>query len=327
MSTSRSLHRFRRPALAAVAVGASLTLAPVGLAGGETPPPKPDCVTYPSKCALDVSIAKTSDAETYAPGDVVTYTLTVTNTGGAAVARERIVVSDPSLADLAPLGATTGWLQPGQSTSWVGTRTLTAAECGTLVNTATVALTPKKNGGTDTVPGNDTATRTVVVGGGACVVTPPPAAVVPAAMSPAVVAPPVTSAGKPVCPRPTLAAVVRGPANPKGGTTARYHVTIRTTGVTASKVTLRLALPAGFSLPGTGNVARLRGGDLVVGIGTLRRGSPHTVPVALRLDRSARGARTIKASITAKCGATAAAARTLQAVAVAPLAVQPAVTG
>ena len=117
MSASRSPHRLRRAALAAGAVAATLTLTPTGLAGGENPPPKPDCVTYPQKCALDVSLVKTSDAETYAPGDMVTYTLTVTNTGTEPVPRERIVVSDPSLAYLTPRGDHRLAAALGESTS------------------------------------------------------------------------------------------------------------------------------------------------------------------------------------------------------------------
>ena len=83
---------------------------------------------------------------------------------------------------------------------------------------------------------------------------------------------------------------MRGPKNPKAGATTKYHVTVRSTGLTASKVRLTLTLPSGFSLPRSG-VATLRNGKLVVGIGTLARGTARTVPVLLRLDRpsAARG--------------------------------------
>ncbi len=320
MSSSRSSLRNRTLAIAILVAAAVLAPLPVALAW-------PPGTCEPSKdknCVVDVSIAKTSDRDTYAPGDVATYTITVTNTGNTAVDRARIAVSDPALTDLAPTGATTGWLSPGQTLQWTGTRALTTAECGQLPNTATVSLLPAKNAGPpDSNAGNDTATRTVVVGGEKCT---PPVAVVPIAQSPTVGTPPVGTTQVPVCPRPSLAAVVRGPQNPKAGSTTKYHVTVRTTGKTATRVTLRLTLPPGFSLPGT-SVAKLRNGQLVVGVGTLVRGTPRTVPVLLKLDRSARGAKTMKASVSANCGAAAAAVRTVQAVAVAPARVQPAVTG
>jgi uncharacterized repeat protein (TIGR01451 family) len=323
MSTSRSSLRHRTLAISALVAGAALAPLPAALAW-----PPGTCEPGKDKdCVVDVAIAKASDRDTYAPGDVVTYTITVTNTGNTAVERSRIRVSDPAVPDLAPSGATTGWLSPGETLVWSGTRAVTAAECGELPNTATVTLGKGGYADGDANPGNDTATRTVVVAGEACAPpTPPAPPVVPVAQSPAVVAPPAKPAAGPVCPRPTMKAVVRGAKHPTAGRTVKYHVTVRTTGVTARKVTLRLRLPAGMSLRGA-NVPRVRGGDLVVRVGTLKRGHPRTVAVTLRLDRSARGARTLRASVTARCGGAAATARTIQAVAAAPARVQPAVTG
>jgi uncharacterized repeat protein (TIGR01451 family) len=323
MSTSRSSLHHRPLAILTLVAAAALAPLPAALAWPPgTCEPKKD-----KDCTVDVAIAKASDRDTYAPGDVVTYTITVTNTGNTAVDRARIRVSDPALADLAPTGATSGWLSPGETAVWKGTRPVTVAECGELPNTATVSLSPKPNtGGPDVNPGNDTATRTVVVGGGQCAPPQQPPAVVPVTQSPAVVAPPVRPAGKPVCPRPTLAAVVRGPKHPKAGATTTYRVTIRTTGVTARKVRLTLTLPSGFSLPRT-SVAKLRNGKLVVGVGTLTRARARTVPVVLKLDRSVRGSKTMRAGVSARCGGAVAATRTVQAIAAAPIRVQPAVTG
>jgi hypothetical protein len=104
-------------------------------------------------------------------------------------------------------------------------------------------------------------------------------------------------------------------------------VTVRSTGRAATNVTLRLTLPTGFSLPGTGNVANVRNGKLVLTIGTLGSHTARTYPVLLRLDRAVRGAKTMKAAVSARCGGAAATARTVQAIAAAPLRVQPAVTG
>ncbi|HMO01323.1 MAG TPA: hypothetical protein PKD59_18070 [Miltoncostaeaceae bacterium] len=319
MSPSRSSLRHRTLAIVVLLAAAALAPLPAALAW-----PAGTCAPAKDRnCVVDVSIAKTSDRDTYTPGDVVTYTITVTNTGNTAVLRERIRVSDPSLANLAPDGPpTTGWLKPGETVTWTGTRAVTAAECGQLPNTATVSLVPAQGDLPDSNPGNDTATRTVVVAGQACT---PPVAVVPVAQAPSV-APPVRATQVPACPRPTLAAVVRGPKNPKAGSTTKYHVTVRTTGVTATRVTVRLTLPAGFSLPGTG-VATLRDGQMVVGVGTLVRGRARTIPVVLKLDRSTRGPRTMRVTVGANCGGTVTAIRTVQAVAVAPARVQPAVTG
>jgi len=321
MSPSRSSLRNRNLAIAVV-VGAAVVAplpAPLAWPAGTCEPAKD------KNCVVDVAIAKTSDRAAYAPGDVATYTITVTNTGNTAVLRERIRVSDPELTDLAPVGpAIAGWLSPGETYVWTGTRALTDAECGQLPNTATVDLVPTKGDLPDSNPGNDRATRIVTVGGAQC--APPPAAVVPAAQAPPAVTPPVTVAQVPVCPRPRLRAVVRGPKHPKAGRTAKYRITIRTTGKTARKVTLRLNLPRGFSLPRT-SASKLRHGRLEVGVGTLVRGRARTFPVLLRLDRSTRGSKTMRASVSARCGGAATAIRTVQAVAVAPRRVQPAVTG
>jgi uncharacterized repeat protein (TIGR01451 family) len=324
MSPSRSSHRNRNLAIAGVVAAAALAPLPAALAW-----PAGTCEPAKDKsCVVDVSIAKTSDRAAYAPGDTARYTITVTNTGDTAVLRERIRVSDPALADLAPVGpAITGWLLPGQTYVWTGTRPLTTAECGQLPNTATVSLVPTKGDLPDSNAGNDTATHTVTVGGAAC--APPPVAVVPVAQAPVVTpprTPPVTVAQTPVCPRPRLAAVVRGPKHPKAGRTTKYRITVRTTGTTAHRVTLRLRLPRGFSMPRV-KASKLRHGRLVVGVGTLVRGRARTIPVVLKLDRSTRGSRTMKASVRAKCGGAATAIRTVQAVAVAPARVQPAVTG
>ncbi|MGE0027827.1 MAG: hypothetical protein AB7O78_03690 [Thermoleophilia bacterium] len=319
MSPSRSSLRHRTLAIAVLVAAAVLAPLPVALAW-----PAGTCEPNKDKnCVVDVSIAKTSDRADYVQGDTVTYTITVTNTGNTAVLRERIQVLDPALADLDPVGpAITGWLLPGETYVWKGTRPLTNGECGPLPNTATVSLVPAKGDLPDSNPGNDSATRTVTVGGPGCT---PPLAVVPIAQSPSTT-PPVTATQVPVCPRPTLAAVVRGPKNPKAGSTTKYHVTVRTTGRTATKVTIRLSLPAGFSLPGT-SPGKLRNGKLVVGVGTLVRGKATTIPVVLKLDRSTRGSKTMKASVDANCGGAVTAIRTVQAVAVAPARVQPAVTG
>ena len=327
--------RRRHVPMAVVALGVSLASAGTAVAGASHPPVTPKKPPAPcvkgvgTACTTDVAIAKTADRATYAPGDTITYTLTVTNTGEAPVARERIVVTDPSLSDLAPTAPLTGSLPHGGTVVFTGTRTLTAADCGAVSNTATVALTPK-SGRADVDAGNNTATVAVTVAGEACavppLVVPPPAAV--AQVSPAVVAPPpAAKAGPPVCPRPLLRASLHGAKSALAGQIVVFRVRVHVTRSAARGVRVRVVLPSGFSLAGSGNARLLRGGDLVLGVGTLARGATRTLPVALRLDSDIRGRRTLKATVTAKCGGTAAAAQTLRGVAVAPAAVQPAVTG
>ena len=320
MSSSRSSLRNRTLAIAILVAAAVLAPLPVALAW-------PPGTCEPSKdknCVVNVSIAKTSDRDTYAPGDVATYTITVTNTGNTAVDRARIAVSDPALTDLAPTGATTGWLSPGQTLQWTGTRALTTAECGQLPNTATVSLLPAKNAGPpDSNAGNDTATRTVVVGGEKCT---PPVAVVPIAQSPTVVTPPVGTTQVRVCPRPTLAAVVRGPQNPKAGSTTKYHVTVRTTGQdrhqghAPADAAARVLTPRHQRREAPERPARRGGRHPRARHAAHRPGAAQAGPLRPRREddegvcqRELRGAAT--------------AVRTVQAVAVAPARVQPAVTG
>jgi hypothetical protein len=65
MSTTPS-HRLRRIGTVAVALGASLSLVPSALAGGESPPPRKaptTCLPILQKdCATDVAIARASPA-------------------------------------------------------------------------------------------------------------------------------------------------------------------------------------------------------------------------------------------------------------------------
>ena len=324
----------RHVPMAVVALGLSLASVGTAVAGGSHPPvtkkkPPAPCVKgVGTACTTDVAIAKAADRTTYTAGDTITYTITVTNTGEAPVARERIVVTDPHLADLAPTAPLTGWLPRGGSVVFTGTRTLTAADCGTVSNTATVALAPKP-GRADVNPTNDTATVDVTVGGDACAlaVVPPPAAV--AQLSPAVVTPPpaAAKAAPPVCPRPLLRASLHGAKTAVAGQIVVFRVRVHASGSTARKVRVRVVLPSGFSLAGSGNARRLRGGELVLGVGTLARGATRTIPVALRLDSGVAGRRTLKAAVTATCAAAATATTTLHAAAVLPARVQPAVTG
>lgn len=97
-------------------------------------------------CPVDLSIAKKGDAEIL-PGGVIKYSIAVTNDGMYDVPFTAIEVGDEdadpdSLKFEAPDPAP-DFLKPGESATWVATRTVGTSEdlCGTDVdNTATVAL-------------------------------------------------------------------------------------------------------------------------------------------------------------------------------------------
>lgn len=94
-------------------------------------------------CREDLDIEKTADAMTYKPGDTIKYTLTVTNSGHLPIAVNRILVTDASLPNLQLTGQAPKKLTPGAKLVYTGSRTVTAANCGPIVNTATVALAAK----------------------------------------------------------------------------------------------------------------------------------------------------------------------------------------
>jgi uncharacterized repeat protein (TIGR01451 family) len=278
----------------------------------------------------DLAIAKTSDATAYAPGETIAYLITVTNAGEAAVPVADILVSDPQLADLTPAGATDGALDPGESLRWVGSRTTSAADCGTLENTATVALRGDKKGLRDVNPANDSATHVVEVAGEACA---PPVGVASVASRPA--APPspaiqeaMPQSEAPSCPAPRLRAAVRGPGTLGAGESAAFTVTLRNAaGAPAAKrARLAVRLPSGFALAGSVKRATMVNGAMEWSLGTLRPRASRTVTVTLRADRTIAGRRALSATATARCGSARATAlvRVAQAT---QTQVRPAVTG
>ncbi|MGR3793743.1 DUF7507 domain-containing protein [Vannielia sp. SX4] len=112
----------------------------------------PTIVTSPPETELteaatdpQIEILKEVDSATYTqPGDVLTYTFTVTNTGNQTLTS--IEVTDPLLADLDCSFAT---LAPGAAESCTGTLTITQEEmdAGQVENVASVeAITPQGGG-------------------------------------------------------------------------------------------------------------------------------------------------------------------------------------
>ncbi len=275
-------------ALAAGAVPAAAVL----------PPPPP---------ATDLAIAKGADKGTYAPGETITYTITVANTGSTDVPRAAILVSDPQLWNLEPAGgggAAGDVLRPGDSLDWTGSRVAQVEECGPVSNTATVELLGSKKGGLkDTLPANDSATHWVTVAGGACEPAvdsfakpvPPP--------SPSTVEAMPQSQGY-TCPLPKLRARVTGPRTMKAGETGRFTVSVHNArgAATARRARMSMRLPLGFVLATPVKSSSMKSGAMQLAIGTLKPRATRSWSVVLRADRAAKGTKALSATVSASCG-------------------------
>jgi uncharacterized repeat protein (TIGR01451 family) len=253
----------------------------------------------------DVAIAKSAAKGSYEPGETVTWTITVANTGQTTVPAADVVVSDPALADLAPAGEGKGGegLAPGETLTWTGTQAVTAADCGVLSNTATVALRGREKGEGDQSPANDSATASVDVSGGACV----PVIALGSAVQPTPAPAPATtrealpSAQPYVCPRPKLRARVTGPATVTAGQAARFRIAVHNAlGAPAARsARLTVRLPMGFSLATPGKISH---GAMRMSLGTLAPRRGRSIAVTLRADRTTSGRQAVRASVSTRCG-------------------------
>ncbi len=100
--------------------------------------------------AAQLTLTKTADRQDFsAVGQVLTYTLTATNSG--ALNLNSVTVSDPMLADLSCTPAIPATLGPGAAITCTGTHTVTQADldAGKVENTATASA--KDPGGADVV--------------------------------------------------------------------------------------------------------------------------------------------------------------------------------
>lgn len=322
MNSSRRRRRPRAALAAGLLVIGAAAMAPSALA------------SPPSGLPVDLEITKTADKASYAPGDVVTYTVIIFNGGTTAVPLDRIRVNDP-LVTLVPQRNPTV-LAPLTSLRFVGTYTVKAADCGRLPNTVTVEILPPTGSQPPLVDAdlsNNTAGVTVDVQGEACAppvtppVTPPPAPTPPPSVS-GPPAPPAKVDTKPVCPLPKLSTSISGNPFVLAGNVARYRVVVRNApGSNASlRTKARIAMPAGFSLVNRPKSIAPKGRTLGVSLGTLAPGGSRTVLVSLRADATVAGPRVVTVTVTGKCGQAANdTARTLVG-AIGPR-VQPAVTG
>lgn len=221
-------------------------------------------VTTDVVCALDLAIAKTTPKTTYAAGEAIVYTVTVRNTGQAAVPFGQIAVSDPTLPNLALVGSAPEALAAGASVAYTGTRQTSAGDCGTVVNTATVVLVGGTQPESTTV--DNTASVSVVVAGAAC------------------------ASGVIGDPGTTLTIKKVGPASSRVRAGVRYTLRITNTGsAVARNVIVRDPVPSGMTVAKVPSNARLLKQQVRWNIGDLQPGQSTTVSVLLRAQRNISG--------------------------------------
>jgi uncharacterized repeat protein (TIGR01451 family) len=217
-----------------------------------------DEVTTPVVCNADLALAKTADKTTYQPGQTITYTLTVTNTGTSIVPVSAVTVTDPTLAGLTIQTNAPTQLLPQGTVTFTGTKVATKAMCGPVPNTATVAYEG------DTNPENNSASVTVSVAGGACIAGPLPT---------------------------TLRIVKTGPATAKHGRNVGYRLTVTNVGKVASfNTVISDTIPRGMTLAVLPKGATLSRGVITWKLGTLQPGKTRSVVVMLRSS----GTRTLR---------------------------------
>jgi uncharacterized repeat protein (TIGR01451 family) len=278
-------------------------------------------VKTPVLCTADLSLTKTSDKASYAPGETVTYTVTVTNNGPASVPTAKIVVSDP-MATLTPVAGNPAVLLAGQSAVYTGTKATTVADCAkTITNTATMSLADAPLGWTDPVATNDTASTSATVTGAACA---PPAT--PTTAPPAAPASLVRVAGA-ANNRSRLSITKTGPRAAVAGQLVSYVIRVKNVSRTGARaVVVRDTVPAGLSLLQRPAKARLVGGSLQWAVGNLAPGTSKTIRIRFRIDRNASGRRCNTGTALARNAGTVTDRACTRIAAVAG-AVQPAVTG
>lgn len=292
-------------------------------------------------CRIDVALAKTSDRESYAPGDTINYTLTVYNTGHFDVAIGDIRVSDPMLENLRMQlekdedGKEPEYLAPGRSLRFTGSRVVTAEDCGPLRNVASVELGDSKRKIDEPYLDNNTDTRTVTIAGEACAevppYVPPTLPVTPVAVAGTVAAAPAAAPAKvrpPACPRVTLRTRIAGPRGLVAGARGAYRVTVFNTGANRAHGTaLRVAVPSGMAVVGRApKGAQVKGRFLVWRLGSVSGYGQRTVRISVRADATASGRTAARAFASARCAKRAVASRTVKVAAVRAR-VQPAVAG
>ena len=214
-------------------------------------------------CTTDIAIVKRADKATYAPGETITYSVTVTNIGQLAIAFSAIQVSDPTLPNLTLVGTAPQALAPGEILTYTGSRQVTAANCGQVPNTATVALVGDVP--TETTTANNTSSLSVAVAGPAC--------------SPTVVVAGDQATG--------LSITKVGPKSSQVRKAVRYTLRITNTGpVAARNVIVRDPVPSGMTVAKLPVNAAFSKGQVRWSIGDLQPGQSVRVEVLLRAERN-----------------------------------------
>jgi uncharacterized repeat protein (TIGR01451 family) len=299
----------------------------------------------------DIAITKRTDATSYVPGQLITYTIEVINEGAVDIPTGEIQIEDPPLELFGELPLVLG---PGEKIVFRGTRLVTDKDCGPITNTATVRLVDDKNDviiESDAKNNSDTAEVTVVCKTpeqppqptptpqpppevtpptivytapppAPAASTPAPAATAPAAAAPARVA---HKSAKPS--RTRLRVEKRGPGKAAAGQKLTYSIKVTNVGKASAKdVALRDIVPSSMSLERRAKGVRLSNGNMSWSLGALAPGRSRTVSVVARVDASAKGSRCNTAVATASNAATVrGGACTL--IAALPRKVTPAVTG
>jgi uncharacterized repeat protein (TIGR01451 family) len=210
-------------------------------------------------CTLDIAIAKSADKPSYAPGETISYTVTVTNTGQLQIPFGAIKVFDPTLPALTLSGATPEALAPGQSLVYTGARPVTAAQCGQVVNTATVSLTGDLQAEVTLL--NNTASVAVAVAGEAC--------------NPVIIGEVNTR----------IAIRKVGPKKAKAKQAVAYTILVTNTGTTVAKNVMVVdPLPAGMVIAKRPANATFNKGKVTWTVGDLKPGQSVTLRLLLRTD-------------------------------------------
>jgi uncharacterized repeat protein (TIGR01451 family) len=304
--TARIIRRIIPVALGALAITAAPALA-------EVDPNAPiECTTpsatgYAAYCYTDIMIQKTAPKATYAPGETIQWTITVSNEGQTPIPVSHITVIDPTLTDLHLVSAPAdGYLRSKQQMIFQATTPVTAGMCGENTRRTEVDLPTKIYGPDDRDVANDRGDATFTV---VCAPPAPPAppvvvvAPAPVAPPPPAVAPVIRTTA--VCPAVTLGAQVRASKGVTAGQVTRVMLTARNTSTTntASGAVLTYRLPSGMSLTARPAGSSLRRGVLTMRLGSLAPSSRRAVALKVRVDRSSAGIRMHRAGISSRCSA------------------------
>lgn len=241
------------------------------------------------------TVTKVPSVTSIAPGGVVEYAITMTNTGEKTIQKQHFVsVSDPGADAPGPTLVGDPWpLETGDKATWIAKRTVPAstAVCGTTItNTATVTIAPpgqlkkassrKRANAAWSFPVSATAAN-VVVAGGIC----------PAPVTPSGTAGTAGTGGTVVGARPAALDLEKtGPAQMLAGGFVVFQVKVTNTGqADATNVILR-DLPSRallWRLVPTG--ATVSGRNAQWTIGTLAAGQSVTKTVSFRARLGASG--------------------------------------